>query len=123
MELVAGNLLSLPLFFLNEQLAERDLEKPDLIIDITLDDALLAELCINPAVDESACLYIENYALSSVSEHFKVMLESGHHAELQINHGPMIAVLLNTEDEQVFVSPHIDCMPTFDLDLDDAIEN
>ncbi|MDP4982716.1 hypothetical protein [Pseudoalteromonas tunicata] len=122
MELVAGNLLSLPLFFLNEQLAQRDLEQPDLVIDITLDDALLAELCINPAPEESACLYIENYALSAISEQFKVTLDNGHHAELQINHGPMIAVLLNTEDEQVFVSPHIDCMPTFDLGLDEAIE-
>ena len=43
------------------------------------------------------------------------MLEQSHHAQITLNHGPVLSVVLNTENQDVFISPQMDMMPTFDL--------
>ena len=119
MELVAGNLLRLPLFILNDTLADRDIEQPDLFIDITLNQDLIDELCVNPDVDNNACLYLDAYQLEVINSAYHGLLQESHSAQLQISHGPLVAAMLTTDDERVFVSPHMDFMPTFDLGLED----
>ncbi|SFC81431.1 hypothetical protein [Pseudoalteromonas denitrificans] len=117
MDLAVGTSLTLPLFFLDETLQNRDLEKPDLSIEITLDEDLVAHACENPEADSSICVYITQYQLSDINNDFK-FIGSEHVAQLQITPGPCIAVLLSLPDGKTFVSPQMDFLPTFDFEIE-----
>ena len=115
MEFEQDSNLTLPLFLLNESLSERDVEQPDFEISVALDDELRAQICQNPSEDSSIAITITSYELLIAEPSYKYMLEQSHHAQITLNHGPVLSVVLNTEDQDVFVSPQMDMMPTFDL--------
>ena len=115
MEFEQDSNLTLPLFLLNESLSERDVEQPDFEISVALDDELLAQICQNPSEDSSIAITITSYELLIADPSYKYMLEQSHHAQITLNHGSLLSVVLNTENQDVFISPQMDMMPTFDL--------
>ncbi|ATC80888.1 hypothetical protein PAGA_a0304 [Pseudoalteromonas agarivorans DSM 14585] len=119
MEFEQDSKLTLPLFILNESLSERDLEKPDLDISFALDDELLTQICQNPAPDSSIAISLKEYELAPHSSEFNALLNQEHDAQITLTHGPLLSVVLNTHDNQTFVSPQMDMMPTFDLGDED----
>ncbi len=123
MELAVGTNLILPLFIYDDSLSNRDTEHPDFSMSIELTQNMLDELCQNPDEDTSLCIYLDKYELIEVTEPYKSILKSEHMAQLQINKGPCISLLLNLADGTSFVSPQMDFMPTFDLGIDEDLEN
>ncbi|WP_377110219.1 hypothetical protein [Pseudoalteromonas sp. R86517] len=119
MEFEQDSKLTLPLFILNESLSERDVEKPDLDISFALDDELLTQICQNPAPDSSIAISLKEYELAPHSSEFNALLNQEHDAQITLIHGPLLSVVLNTHDNQTFVSPQMDMMPTFDLGDED----
>ncbi|KZN50431.1 hypothetical protein [Pseudoalteromonas luteoviolacea] len=120
MELQENTPLTLPLFQLNEQLENRDIESPDMQLSVNLTSDLLANLCQNPAPEQSMSIPLEDYAVTDIEASFTAALNDGHQAQLILNHGPVLsAVLSPVGEEMLFVSPPVDMMPTFDLGLDD----
>ncbi|KAF7772424.1 hypothetical protein PCIT_a2489 [Pseudoalteromonas citrea] len=115
MELSQNTPLSLPLFLLNDEIESRDIEAPDLVLNVVLDETLLANLCQNPSAEESVSITLDNYQLEVVDSTFSKLLEQSHQAQLLLNHGPVLSAVLSDETEQVFISPPIEMMPTFDL--------
>jgi len=114
MELEQDSNLTLPLFLFDETLSKRDLNTPDLLLTIVLDDELLTQLCQNPGADSSIGITINSYALEAVNKIYTSIIDSEHNAQLTLTHGPSLSALLNTSDI-AFVSPQMDMMPTFDL--------
>lgn len=112
MELAQGAALHLPLFELNESLHSRDVEQPDFLLEVVLDDELLTHLCQNPAEHESVSLNIPHYELIEQAESVGKL---EHSAVLTISHGPLLGAVLECNDGRAFVSPQMDMMPTFDL--------
>ena len=99
--------LSLPLFLLDDNIEQRDIDSPDFTIEIILDKTLLANLCQNPSVDENISINLEQYSLIEESD-------TEHQAQLILNHGPVLSAVV-TIGEQLFISPPMDMMPTFNL--------
>ncbi|MGS0536825.1 hypothetical protein [Pseudoalteromonas sp. SaAl2] len=119
MELEQDSNLTLPLFVFDETLSDRDLEKPDLLLTIVLDDELLTQLCQNPSADSSIAITINSYQLEAVDQTFAEIIDTDHDAQLTLTHGPLLSAVLNTQKETTFVSPQMDMMPTFDLGDED----
>jgi len=107
--------LTLPLFLFDDNLSARDIEQPDLLISVTLDEALLTQLCQNPSADSSIAINIADYQLEALNDLFSELVAQSHQAQLTLTHGPLLSALLTAEDERAFVSPQVDMMPTFDL--------
>ncbi|WP_462156749.1 hypothetical protein [Pseudoalteromonas sp. GB56] len=116
MELSQGAVLSLPLFVLDENLYTRDMSEPDLLLEVELDENLLAHLCQNPPEDQSVSLQLPAYQLCAQSV---PVPEQAHHAMLTLTRGPLLAAVVECEDGQSFVSPQLEMMPTFDLGDED----
>ncbi|AQP99521.1 MULTISPECIES: hypothetical protein [Pseudoalteromonas] len=119
MEFEQDSNLTLPLFLLDETLSERDLEQPDFEISIGLDDELLAQICQNPSEDSSIAITVNSYELLIADSPYLKILDQEHDAQITLTHGPLLSVILNTEDQKAFVSPQMDMMPTFDLGDED----
>ena len=119
MEFEQDSNLTLPLFLLNESLSDRDLEQPDFEILIPLDDDLLAQICQNPSEDSSIAITVTDYELLITDPVYTPVLEQPHSAQITLIHGPVLSVVLNTENQGVFISPQMDMMPTFDLGDED----
>tara|TARA_B100001063_G_scaffold237358_1_gene258196 strand:- start:378 stop:758 length:381 start_codon:yes stop_codon:yes gene_type:complete len=119
MEFEQNSNLTLPLFLLNESLSDRDLEQPDFEILIPLDDDLLAQICQNPSEDSSIAITVTDYELLITDPAYTPVLEQPHSAQITLIHGPVLSVVLNTENQDVFISPQMDMMPTFDLGDED----
>jgi hypothetical protein len=119
MEFEQNSNLTLPLFLLNESLSDRDLEQPDFEILIPLDDDLLAQICQNPSEDSSIAITVTDYELLITDPAYTPVLEQPHSAQITLIHGPVLSVVLNTENQNVFISPQMDMMPTFDLGDED----
>ncbi|MFU2510262.1 hypothetical protein [Pseudoalteromonas sp. ASV78] len=119
MELEQDSSLTLPLFLFDENLNERDLETPDLLLSVLLDDDLLTQLCQNPAQDSSIAITISDYIVEAHNPAFADLVTDAHHAQLTLTHGPLLSAVLDTLSEQTFVSPQMDMMPTFDLGDED----
>ncbi|AZZ99831.1 hypothetical protein [Pseudoalteromonas sp. R3] len=119
MELQENTPLNLPLFRLDDNLAERDMEQPDLTLEVILDANLLANLCQNPAPEQSVSIPLESYQISNIEQQVAEVLSHGHQAQLLLNHGPVLSAVLSCESQAMFVSPPMEMMPTFDLGLDD----
>jgi hypothetical protein len=119
MEFEQNSNLTLPLFLLNESLSDRDLEQPDFEILIPLDDDLLAQICQNPSEDSSIAITVIDYELLITDPAYTPVLEQPHSAQITLIHGPVLSVVLNTENQNVFISPQMDMMPTFDLGDED----
>ncbi|CAM4264951.1 hypothetical protein [Pseudoalteromonas byunsanensis] len=115
MELSENTPLSLPLFLLNDQLEQRDMAYPDLILEVLLDETLLANLCQNPKAEENISINLAVYQLHAQQAEFESVLNVEHQAQLLLNHGPVLSAVLSLENEQVFISPPMEMMPTFDL--------
>jgi hypothetical protein len=115
MELTQDTPLSLPLFLLNDEIESRDVEAPDLVLNVVLDESLLANLCQNPSEEQSVSIMLEQYRLEVVTPSFSGLLERGHQAQLLLDHGPVLSAVLSDDAEQLFISPPIEMMPTFDL--------
>ncbi|MGO2010998.1 MAG: hypothetical protein ACTJH9_00715 [Pseudoalteromonas sp.] len=107
--------LTLPLFLFDDTLNTRDIEQPDLLINVSLDETLLTQLCQNPNADSSIAINLADYQLDMLNKQFSELLEQPHQAQLTLTQGPLLSALLTTEDERSFVSPQVDMMPTFDL--------
>lgn len=119
MEIEQDSNLTLPLFLLDETLSERDLEQPDFEISIALNDELLTQICQNPSEDSSVAITLSNYQLLITGSVYSATLEQEHDAQITLTHGPLLSVVLNTSEQQTFVSPQMDMMPTFDLGDED----
>ena len=119
MEFEQDSNLTLPLFLLNESLSDRDLEQPDFEILIPLDDDLLAQICQNPSEDSSIAITVTDYELLITDPAYTPVLEQPHSVQITLIHGPVLSVVLNTENQDVFISPQMDMMPTFDLGDED----
>ncbi|MCF6437661.1 hypothetical protein [Pseudoalteromonas sp. MMG022] len=115
MELSENTPLSLPLFLLNDQLEQRDMASPDLIMEVVLDETLLANLCQNPKAEENMSINLEDYQLHAQQAEFEALLNAQHQAQLLLNHGPVLSAVLSLDNDQVFISPPMEMMPTFDL--------
>ncbi|RJE76115.1 hypothetical protein BGP78_13965 [Pseudoalteromonas sp. MSK9-3] len=115
MELSQDTPLSLPLFLLNDEIESRDIEAPDVVLNVVLDEALLANLCQNPNTEQSVSITLEQYQLEVLTPAFSGLLESSHQAQLLLNHGPVLSAVLSNDAEQMFISPPMEMMPTFDL--------
>lgn len=124
MELEQNSDLTLPLFYFDENLHSRDIESPDLLLHVTLSEALLAQLCQNPAVDSSVAIAINEYRLEALNDDFQVLIGGEHSAQLTLVRGPLLSAMLSCENDHTFVSPQVDMMPTFDLgdDVEDIEE-
>ncbi|OCQ18337.1 hypothetical protein A7985_23695 [Pseudoalteromonas luteoviolacea] len=123
MELQENTPLILPLFLLSDDLESRDIERPDMQLSVNLTAELLANLCQNPAPEQSISIPLERYELKDIEASYTDLLASGHHAQLLLNHGPVLSAVLSPSGaEALFVSPPVDMMPTFDLGLDDDEE-
>lgn len=120
MELSQNTRLSLPLFLLNEEIENRDIESPDLLLSVVLDETLLANLCQNPSVDERVSINLDEYTLDVKNDDFSQILSQHHQAQLLLNHGPILSAVLSNEAEHVFISPPMEMMPTFDLGDEEA---
>ncbi|BDF96323.1 hypothetical protein RC083_14490 [Pseudoalteromonas haloplanktis] len=119
MELEQDSSLTLPLFLFDETLNERDLEAPDLLISVLLDDDLLTQLCQNPTPDSSVAITIADYLVEAHNPAFSELVSQAHHAQLTLSHGPLLSAVLDTQSDHTFVSPQMDMMPTFDLGDDE----
>lgn len=115
MELSQDTPLSLPLFLLNDEIESRDIESPDVVLNVVLDETLLANLCQNPSTEQSVSITLEQYQLEVLTSAFSGLLESSHQAQLLLNHGPVLSAVLSNDAEQMFISPPMEMMPTFDL--------
>jgi hypothetical protein len=115
MEFAQDSNLTLPLFLLDESLSERDLAHPDFEISIPLDDELLSQLCQNPSENSSIAISVADYQLIITDPLFLNILEQEHDAQITLIRGPLLSVVLNTQQQLTFVSPQMDMMPTFDL--------
>lgn len=116
---LATEVLSVPLFILDDTLEQRDIEQPDAIINIQLNEHLMAELCQNPSADQRICLYISDYELEVIRSHLFAG-ERPDVVELHLSQGPSLSVLYtSTEDSIQFVSPELEFMPEFDLGISD----
>lgn len=124
MELEQNSDLTLPLFYFDEHLNSRDIESPDLLLHVTLDENLLTQLCQNPAVDSSVAIALTDYRLEALAEQYQSLIKGEHHAQLTLVRGPLLSAMLSAEGDSSFVSPQVDMMPTFDLcdDLEDSEE-
>lgn len=118
-ELAQNSNLTLPLFLFDETLNQRDLEQPDLLLTIVLDDELLTQLCQNPSVDSSIGITINEYQLDAQNEAFAALTKQAHQAQLTLTHGPLLSAMLDADNDMTFVSPQMDMMPTFDLGDED----
>lgn len=107
--------LTLPLFLFDDSLNTRDIEQPDLLINVILDEALLTQLCQNPSADSSIAINLADYQLEVLNSQFSELVAQPHQAQLTLTQGPLLSALLSAEDERAFVSPQVDMMPTFDL--------
>ncbi|WP_063381753.1 hypothetical protein [Pseudoalteromonas luteoviolacea] len=124
MELQENTPLTLPLFLLDDELECRDIDSPDMQISVNLTADLLANLCQNPVPEQSISIPLESYELQDIEASYTVLMANGHHAQLLLNHGPVLSAVLSPADAEVlFVSPPVDMMPTFDLGLDDEEDN
>ncbi|KPH57740.1 hypothetical protein AMS58_10270 [Pseudoalteromonas porphyrae] len=119
MELEQNSNLTLPLFLFDDTLNSRDLETPDLLLTVVLDETVLAQLCQNPGEDSSIGISITDYQLEASSPLFLDLLNHEHQAQLTLTHGPLLSAMLDTDSGQTFVSPQMDMMPTFDLGDED----
>ncbi|MBQ4851660.1 hypothetical protein [Pseudoalteromonas sp. MMG012] len=115
MELSQNTPLTLPLFLLNDEIETRNIDMPDLVLNVTLDETLLANLCQNPRADESVSITLDTYDLEVRDVTFSALATGSHQAQLLLNHGPVLSAVLSDESEQVFISPPVEMMPTFDL--------
>ncbi|WP_440054763.1 hypothetical protein ACSLBF_00900 [Pseudoalteromonas sp. T1lg65] len=118
MELQQDTPLELPLFLLNDNIENRDLEQPDLRLSVMLTDNLLANLCQNPTPEESISIPVVDYELNDFSADVVELFNGEHQLQLLLNNGPVLSAILNVQD-QLFVSPPVEMMPTFDLGLDE----
>ncbi len=116
MELAEGAVLSLPLFFLDESLAERDVNVPDCMLEVTLNADLLAHLCQNPAADASVALALDDYGLNDLKPGTAIPDRESQQVQLTLTQGPCLAAILMLDDGRSLVSPQMDMMPLFDLD-------
>ncbi|MFY8275274.1 hypothetical protein AAEU32_14195 [Pseudoalteromonas sp. SSDWG2] len=116
MELSQGAVLSLPLFLLNDDLYARDIDAPDLLLEVTLDEDLLANLCQNPSAEQSVSLQLNEYQLVAQSE---PVPQQEHQGMLTLSLGPLLAAIVECDDGTSFVSPQLEMMPTFDLGDED----
>jgi len=116
MDLALGTNLTLPLFLLDETLQNRDPEQPDFSIDIVLDEDLVAHMCQNPDADSSISIYINQYKLIDMPAEFK-LLGNEHVSQMQVTPGPTIAAIVIFPCGKTFVSPQMDFLPTFDMDV------
>ncbi|KZN43546.1 hypothetical protein [Pseudoalteromonas luteoviolacea] len=124
MELQENTPLILPLFLLNDDIESRDIESPDMQLSVNLTADLLANLCQNPAPEQSISIPLESYELKDIEASYTVLMANGHQAQLLLNHGPVLSAVLSPADaEALFVSPPVDMMPTFDLGLDEEEED
>ena len=111
MELEQNTPLTLPLFLLDEHIEQRDLEASDLTLSVILDETLLANLCQNPAEDQSISINLETYQLFADNSQFKPVISE---VQLLLNRGPVLSAVVSG-GKQVFISPPVEMMPTFDL--------
>ncbi len=112
-----GELLTLPLFELADNLAERDIEAPDYLAAIPLTESLLTEICQNPSQDTSISIALEDVNVMRPDN----SSDEGVHqlpATLIVNNGPVISVTVEIDDA-TYVSPQCDFMPEFDLGDED----
>ncbi|ASD65743.1 MULTISPECIES: hypothetical protein [Pseudoalteromonas] len=119
MELQQDTPLSLPLFLLDDNIENRDIDSPDAEVSVMLSENLLAHLCQNPKEDENISLHIDDYALNNISTTVTELIGAEHQLQLLINRGPILSAVLSTSSDALFVSPPVEMMPTFDLGLDD----
>jgi hypothetical protein len=119
MEIEQDSNLTLPLFLLDEALSNRSLEEPDFEISLTLNDNLLTQICQNPAKNSSIAITVSGYELLIANPLFLNLLDQEHDVQITLTHGPQLSVVLNTDNQQTFVSPQMDMMPTFDLGDED----
>lgn len=123
MEFAQDSNLTLPLFLFDDSLSDRDLAQPDFEISIPLDDQLLTQLCQNPSENSSIAINLESYQLIITDPLFVNILEQEHDAQVTLTRGPLLSIVLNTQQQLTFVSPQMDMMPTFDLgDEADEVE-
>ena len=115
MDLSENTPLVLPLFLLNDMIEQRDVECPDLTLQVQLDETLLAHLCQNPNAQESISINLEQYTLNAEMADFSEAVERAHQAQLILNHGPVLSAVISLENDLVFISPPMEMMPTFDL--------
>jgi hypothetical protein len=115
MELSENTPLKLPLFLLDEHIEQRDMTKPDLTLQVILDETLLAHLCQNPKADESISINLIDYQLMVEQDQHANVMEGEHQAQLILNRGPVLSAVLSIEDNSMFISPPMEMMPTFDL--------
>lgn len=120
MELEQNTPLTLPLFLLDDQIEQRDMDASDLTLSVILNENLLANLCQNPAEEQSISINLETYQVFADNAEFASVLTNEHQAQLLLNRGPVLSAVLSC-GEQVFISPPMEMMPTFDLG-DDVIE-
>jgi hypothetical protein len=105
---LAQQALSLNLYLLTPELSE--IESP------TAD--VMAELCQNPSIEQTNCLYIQDYQIDCNTPEYAELLTSPESVQLHISNGPSLGVLVEC-GEQIFVSEQISYMPEFDLGLDE----
>lgn len=115
MELAEGAVLSLPLFFFDESLSERDINVPDCTLEVTLNADLLAHLCQNPAADASVALTLDDYGLNDLKPGTAIPDRASQQVQLTLTQGPCLAAILMLDDGRSLVSPQMDMMPLFDL--------
>lgn len=115
---LATEILSLPLFLLNDMISERDMAEPDLIAHIKLNEHMMAELCQNPSEEASHCLYVTEYELELCNETFSEIVQTAHCLELHLKRGPVLAAVLSDDEGPRMVSPELEFMPEFDVGID-----
>lgn len=115
---LAQQALSLNLYLLTPELSEIESPTADATIDIVLSEDVMAELCQNPSIEQTNCLYIQEYQIDCNTPEYAELLASPESVQLHISNGPSLGVLVEC-GEQIFVSEQISYMPEFDLGLDE----
>lgn len=75
----------------------------------------------SPEADSSIAIYINQYELINMPDEFKLFGDE-HVSQIQVTQGPSIAALVQFPDGTTFVSPQMDFLPTFDMDVEEGEE-
>jgi hypothetical protein len=120
---LATEQLTIPVFHLSSEASITEESIPDFSVSISLTESVMAELCQVLKPDEVHCVYISDFQFLDVSDKWQSQLDDIALIQLHLQQGPVLAVMVVTDQEEQFVSPWLEFAPEFDLGLDDDVED
>ena len=119
---LATEQLTVPVFHLSLETPISEQSNPDFSVSITLTESVMAELCqvLNP--DETHSVYLSDFQFLEVNEKWQGRLDNIESVQLHLQQGPILALMVETDNDEQFISPWLEFAPEFDLGLDDDVE-